>query len=1200
MYGPALLIPLVMLSVPLVASHAYLGGDTHAPYGTHRTPDMSSGILSIPDHVLRETESYKRYVIFGDASGVDRHMRSANSDSGLFTVATLPDTSIPALRAGGHMIIPDMQLELHSADPAEISGITQVTSSQVAGKLGYTGAGVRIAIVDTGVDFSNPDMRHAVARDRDNIPIMLDADGQGIVLTNATFAANIDSDGILRNHEEEPDHTTSVVYRTHEGVFLDIDQGGDGTVLSVYNSLFPHSGPEPTFNGTLGNDMRIGHDGRDYIVSQSGIYRLGVIYQGALSGPYTGLQVVPVLVVDSHTPGVYDTIIPDLSTAWADYTKSDLPRGEEPDYDFDFTDEKPITLGSGNELFIYDHDGDGTHDFSAGMAGARVLDVYGVLGDESGIDETLQAINGTLLPPMDPGGEFFGVMTDFVGHGTSSAASIVSKGLQEYDIYGNADRYVIRGAAPDAQILPVKALWFGDTVYASLWTAGFDNTNGTWEFSGAPRADVISNSWGISNFPTLNHAPGLDVLSVLHTAIATPRSLDRNYPGVLIVSSAGNSGHGYGTIGMPGSAPLALTVGATTNNVFVGHGQFAGQPRFGNTTQHANHMVDFSSRGPSIIGDPKPELVSMGAHSFVPAQVTRSERNYTGAPFSMFGGTSMAAPLVSGAAAVVIQALHENGQDYDPFRVKNILVSSADGIQNDPLVQGAGMVNADSAVQFIRGTDGHFIVHNDASYRNIRDVLHAAVSGTNSTAFGVQRLVLPDQDHPQSTWFGGHVQPGGRSTATFTIENPSSEPLELEVTPQRMRLIERTEYGGTTVLGQQDMTHNKSGVYAPNYIRLSDVREFESVASYFGPRSMPEGASLLVLTASFGFDEFMNRTDPMFANDLKIASLYAYDWQDKNNDTDVSSDELSMVNRAGSWGTVQELRVSDPREQFEHTPLVGIYPVPARYSYWLGEQGLNATSMDYAVSASYYAKEPWGRIWLDSRTIEVPPRGTADVSATITVPPDHSTGVYQGSILFESDAHAVDMPVTFVVKEPIRDADSGVYVPGRQSEDVMFGQGYFKGAFDMVNRYMAGDWRQFYFDVQDPGINTGILDISWEEPDTNLSVFAIDPEGMIVQTNVPSGAFGHFMDWPTSDWLGTTPFSQGGGFYPVKNKDDTSSGLYIPINQTGTYTILAHSGLFAGNSTTEEISIAAKFTDVPVFGGPGAARDQGAQHAAPG
>ena len=40
----------------------------------------------------------------------------------------------------------------------------------------------------------------------------------------------------------------------------------------------------------------------------------------------------------------------------------------------------------------------------------------------------------------------------------------------------------------------------------------------------------------------------------------------------------------------------------------------------------------------------------------------------------------------------------------------------------------------------------------------------------------------------------------------------------------------------------------------------------------------------------------------------------------------------------------------------------------------------------------------------------------------------------------------------------------------------------------------------------------------------------MDPLGKIIQTNVPSGAFGHFLGWPSLDWLGTSPFSQGGGF----------------------------------------------------------------------
>ena len=35
-------------------------------------------------------------------------------------------------------------------------------------------------------------------------------------------------------------------------------------------------------------------------------------------------------------------------------------------------------------------------------------------------------------------------MTDILGHGTSSAATIISKGLQEYDIYNNTKKFNIK------------------------------------------------------------------------------------------------------------------------------------------------------------------------------------------------------------------------------------------------------------------------------------------------------------------------------------------------------------------------------------------------------------------------------------------------------------------------------------------------------------------------------------------------------------------------------------------------------------------------------------------------------------------------------------------------------------------------------------------------------------------------------------
>jgi hypothetical protein len=236
--------------------------------------------------------------------------------------------------------------------------------------------------------------------------------------------------------------------------------------------------------------------------------------------------------------------------------------------------------------------------------------------------------------------------------------------------------------------------------------------------------------------------------------------------------------------------------------------------------------------------------------------------------------------------------------------------------------------------------------------------------------------------------------------------------------------------------------------------------------------------------------------------------------------------------------------------------------------------------MQYTLSASYYAKNKWSVIWPSSENVSVPANGTAQIDISLVVPNDLQTGVYQGFISFEGEKHTVNSPVTFVVKQKVDQKDSLVLIPGKQGDDVLFGNGYVKGAFDMSNRYMAGDWRQYYFDIDDKSINSAAIELSWKNSDTNLSVFVMDPRGRIIQTNMPSGVFGHFLGWPSLDWLGNSVFSQGGGFFPVKNKDDTSTILYVPINQTGTYSILAHSTLFGGNSTTESVTLAAKFSNI--------------------
>ena len=146
-----------------------------------------------------------------------------------------------------------------------------------------------------------------------------------------------------------------------------------------------------------------------------------------------------------------------------------------------------------------------------------------------------------------------------------------------------------------------------------------------------------------------------------------------------------------------------------------------------------------------------------------------------------------------------------------------------------------------------------------------------------------------------------------------------------------MCIRDRFTLNGTTEPHLQDSFLNKTKIYRPNYIPLANLTaDASNMQSSTIKNIFPNNSSLLVLNANFEFDTFMNKTNPIYADDLRISSLYLYDWNDKNSDTEISSDELSLVNRGGSWGTVQELRITEPEKKFEDTPVIGVYPVPSK------------------------------------------------------------------------------------------------------------------------------------------------------------------------------------------------------------------------------------------------------------------------------
>jgi subtilisin family serine protease len=233
---------------------------------------------------------------------------------------------------------------------------------------------------------------------------------------------------------------------------------------------------------------------------------------------------------------------------------------------------------------------------------------------------------------------------DTVGHGTHVASIIAGT--------GEASGGVFRGIAPGADLV-IGKVCADRECYESDVIAGME-----WAAASAPVVNLSLGAPAVGEADLVELA--VDALSAQH--------------GTLFVISAGNFGP-RSLLGSPGTADAALTVGSV-------------DPLDG--------MSDFSSRGPrGRDGALKPDLVAPGEMIIAARAAGTLPDDALDEHYAFLTGTSMAAPHVAGAAAI-LAAAHP---DWDGGRIKAALMgSAADAVVAPVVARGAGRLDVTAAL----------------------------------------------------------------------------------------------------------------------------------------------------------------------------------------------------------------------------------------------------------------------------------------------------------------------------------------------------------------------------------------------------------------------------------------------------------------------------------------------------------------------
>ena len=310
----------------------------------------------------------------------------------------------------------------------------------------------------------------------------------------------------------------------------------------------------------------------------------------------------------------------------------------------------------------------------AGGEGVTVALIDSGVVPVQGLTGAGKIINGPDLSfeSQDPGLRYL----DTFGHGTHMAGIIAGNdtGVSNPKAASKSDFY---GIAPGASILSIKVADHEGSVDVSQVIAALDWVVQHRDDNGM-NVRVINLSFGTDS--TQSYL--LDPL-----AHAVEQAV---WNGIVVVVAAGNDGN-VDPLRNPALDPYVIAVGAAnTNGTADGTDDFV--PDFSNCGT-SGRSVDVVAPGVSIVSLRNPGSYVDTKHP----SAAVNDRLFRGT------GTSQAAAIVSGAAAVILSSK----PNLNAFQVKNLLVDTAVELTGaHPRCQGAGLIDVGAAVKQRRKSSG--------------------------------------------------------------------------------------------------------------------------------------------------------------------------------------------------------------------------------------------------------------------------------------------------------------------------------------------------------------------------------------------------------------------------------------------------------------------------------------------------------------